>query len=41
MEEILLISWLNEMFSRESGVNKCISLKVLGTVPLISLSLTV
>lgn len=31
MEGILLISWLNEMFRRELGINKCVSLKVLGT----------
>lgn len=29
MEEILSISWRNEMFSRELDVNKCVSLKVL------------
>ena len=36
MEGIILISQLNEMFRRELGVDKCVSLKVLGTILMIN-----
>ena len=41
MEGIILISQLNEMFRRELGVDKCVSLKVLGTILMINFFFTV
>ena len=38
LEEMLLISWLDKMFSRELSINKCVSLKVQGTLPMVNLS---